>query len=157
QITTTYTYDIAGQVASSEINGRPSASDYDDNGNPIQVGIPRYGNRSTQAADNSAIVYDAEGNVVQLTQQLVPEKHQQSYKQSRFYYDHANRLVRVETRFFTPGQPAEAWNPSEVTDFVYDAEGRLLQKTLTYPKRPDVSPQVERYASDGPNVWADLN
>ena len=128
-VTTTYVYDTHGNLTSvTDANGNATTYGYDDMGRLV----------STTSPDTGAVtyVYDTAGNPIQKTDAKGTTVN--------YTYDLLNRLMAVhfpdptqditysyDEGIYGKGRRTGMIDPSGSTTFIYDARGRLVEKTST--------------------------
>jgi len=151
--TNTFTYDAIGQLPS------PSGTfGYDRNGNRKDAWTELdYDNRVLNN-NNYKFVYNGVGNLIQKTkQEIVDPLFGADYQQVtgphyNYYYDHANRLIKVDQFDLVDG----VWQLSYVNTYRYDAEGNRVEEK----HRNAVTDVVEswtRFVVSRGEVHAELN
>jgi len=151
-----YAYDEHGQLTSD--NG--SGYSYDLNGNRTNPGyVTGAGNRI--ATDGTwSYSYDAEGNITGKLNLV-------DGSTWVYAYDHKNHLIRAEHRSLDSEQNLVL---DRTADYVYDAFGNRIAKSVDWDGDGPLNPEVLRFALDGWNsakatpvgnenwdVWADLD
>ena len=149
--TATYSYDPLGQLTGATYspnpqipespNPSPESYKYDANGNPANSGDVIGPNNELLSDGTYNYTYDAAGNLI--TQTSIAYGSVTAYG-----WDAQNRLAEVEQ--FANGAAYASGTPTQVVDYLYDAEGRWIGENIL--NGSGAVDEQERFVYDGNQI-----